>query len=267
VSLPKLERPKFPLSYPGEWPMDIGEDQVLVHVVMEGDPVAHQRPVVTRRGTFTPKRTSDYMETLRWEIFAAYQEVKPVAGDGPIKRYGVQALFYRSNRQRIDIDNLMKTVMDAATAAGIWEDDSLVQEMASRVVLAQKEPRLELLIYWVPDLSPLPRCKGCGAEVKTDRRVYCSPECHSASKRVAVDCASCGESFERPQSQIKQKYCSRGCMFDGLRRRWANTPKESALWRCIYCGSQTSRKEYKRCHSCFVELQRGVPLKPVEVLT
>lgn len=49
--------------------------------------------------------------------------------------------FYMPSLHRVDRDNLEKLVMDAATRAGVWKDDSQVVAGAQWVVLDRENPR------------------------------------------------------------------------------------------------------------------------------
>jgi Holliday junction resolvase RusA-like endonuclease len=48
--------------------------------------------------------------------------------------------FRRSTRRVVDLDNLAKLVLDAATKAGAWADDSQVLGLAARLELGHPEP-------------------------------------------------------------------------------------------------------------------------------
>ncbi len=110
-----------------------------------GDPIPCPRPRVTRRGTYMPKRYVEYKEQL-------IDALAEALGDNPIKYYseialyGLQAIFFRKGQRKADIDNLLKTVSDAA--AGIfWANDSQVREQYGRVVYGSTDPRVEIEVY------------------------------------------------------------------------------------------------------------------------
>lgn len=67
----------------------------------------------------------------------------------------IVAIFYRPTRQRTDLDNLMKLVMDAATKANVWRDDSQVTAQASFIELDPVNPRT--VIALCPATSTLDR--------------------------------------------------------------------------------------------------------------
>lgn len=61
--------------------------------------------------------------------------------DCPVALY---VRFWRENRRRVDIDNCIKVVMDAATKAGVWLDDSLVHRIDADLDFDTKSPRTEV---------------------------------------------------------------------------------------------------------------------------
>jgi len=44
----------------------------------------------------------------------------------PIK---VEIIAYRPDKRKRDLDNLLKGSLDSLTKAGVWEDDSLIQDL------------------------------------------------------------------------------------------------------------------------------------------
>jgi Holliday junction resolvase RusA-like endonuclease len=100
-----------------------------------GEPVAKQRPRVTRRGTFTPRKTLEAEARIGW----SYREAARSSGQasarpsGPASvpadldgqaRYSVSMVF-RCAGPRKDIDNLVKTVLDGLNGVA-WLDDGQV---------------------------------------------------------------------------------------------------------------------------------------------
>ena len=129
-----------------EWPIAVDPAAIVLELTYHGDPIAHQRPRLGKGGRFyTPTKTREYRSGLSDAIVNAMNGTS--LRDDRESVYGVQALFYRGNRQRIDVDNLLKTVFDAITQAGAWYDDSRVHETAARIRKASAEPRVEFVVY------------------------------------------------------------------------------------------------------------------------
>ena len=125
-------------------------DAVVVSLAVPGDPVAHQRPRFGRKGqVYTPNESLVYRDKVTLFIRQLVAPTRDAA-----TKFGVQVRFFRSNRQRIDADNLLKSVLDACTQAGLWRDDSQVREVAAKVWLGQADPRTEFVVYRIVDPSP-----------------------------------------------------------------------------------------------------------------
>lgn len=106
--------------------------------VHEGSPISKGRPRFSakHKRCFTPKRTID----AEWDLVYAFRvalDRRPTLTD----TVAIVALFYLPTRRRIDADNLMKLVMDSATKACIWKDDSQVIAQAALMELDAAHPR------------------------------------------------------------------------------------------------------------------------------
>lgn len=64
-------------------------------------------------------------------------------------RFKLKATFYRADNREVDCDNLLKTLMDAATYAGVWRNDSQVDEVEIKKVLGDPNPRIEASFFYV----------------------------------------------------------------------------------------------------------------------
>lgn len=183
----------------------------------------------------------------------------------------VACVFYRPNRQRIDVDNMVKLVLDAGTKARAWYDDCQVVAIMARIELDAASPRTEVAL--IPSTSTLDRsmfktsaCSSCGKSftiatsdivTKSKRATkpspgnFCSRLCAQASRRVVARCTHCGCEFKRQRAA--QSMCSRRCSD-------ANAPSRSAQMiadgkrppgpKCSSCGGRVSRREYLKCSAC-----------------
>lgn len=190
-----------------------------------------------------------------WHILFA--KPKPV-GDETV---GLQALFYRSNQQRVDIDNLIKSVLDAITSVKLWNDDRQVRELTARLWLGDAKPRVSFMVYRLQNPSPAGHCLTCGKELPRTKpganHKYCSVECSQVDHRVSLICQQCNMEFsisrclnKKSGTRLPRRFCSRACSiayWQNLRRKKG---KESDKWRCRICGGRVSRKEYTICRGC-----------------
>ena len=106
-----------------------------------GVPVPKGRARRGGHGFYTPTRTKNAQDALAWALRMARGH-RP----GYIDTVAIVALFFVPNRQIKDADNCMKLVMDAATKAGIWRDDSQVKAQAVFFELDAKDPRTIIAI-------------------------------------------------------------------------------------------------------------------------
>lgn len=280
----KTPRSKAPSSIPTfadiYWnPYSIRQNRRALCICMGGDPVPGARARVTRRGVFYPERQVTYRKRLQ-SIYMGHGDpegnptfpyysvnlkfnstIMPAKGG-----FGVRAFFYKRNRQRMDVDNLLKMVMDAGNGI-LWEDDSQVMEAFGRIYVEPARPRIVVLIYHVEGDPALTRsmdkiCTGCGKiyTPKNSERYYtqkyCTSKCWSESNRTEIVCAFCKELFTVPNCYVprrRDKYCSRSCAAKGY---WVDNPRSSSNWKCQECGKGVSRKEYSRCHPCSMKIRK-----------
>ena len=222
-----------------------GGDEFLISFIHEGDPASKARArfnFKTKR-TYTPQRTMSAENSLAWQFREA---------TGGVTREGniaIVAIFYRSNHQRIDADNLMKLVMDSATKAAVWKDDSQVTAQAAVIEYDADYPRTVIAMGPTESslkrgafLAQCPRCsKSFEKQSFSQDRKYCSRAC--AQPRSMARCAKCEIDFRRRSAG--QRYCSRRCAKSEPRPKSRRVPR-----LCEACGGPVSRREYKRCSRC-----------------
>lgn len=228
---------------PESWPTEAPTKGLLrVNVAMN--------PVSKSAQHLRGKPLTDYEKAVR-ELFGALMP-KPNA----TSRFGLRCVFYRSNRQRIDCDNLVKMISDLATGR-VWRDDSQVIEMCSRLFIAAENPRVEIAIYEVPDSSPQPpKCAGCDKPVrffyKSVTTRFCSTQCRALASYVDSVCPWCKRTFRIRKSALRGgrlPCCSRSCA-DKLWGAHRTAKSRSPTWKCRVCGGPTSSSRHTRCKAC-----------------
>jgi Holliday junction resolvase RusA-like endonuclease len=233
-----------------DWPYSVPPSDVVVQVTYEGVPLSKARPRFTRSGAvYTPRQTRDYEDDIALLIRASLNG-RSVDAQG---KYALRCIFYRPDRHRIDCDNLLKAVSDAATGQ-VWKDDSQVVEVIGRLVAASDHARAEILIHRADDPAPRPTCPMCGNEVTTYPSVgtvHCSAECYSKSTYVTQECRGCGVAFSLPRCYAKRRagFCSLPCSL-AYYGRMKTAKSGPPTWKCQDCGGPVTRKEYVRCRAC-----------------
>lgn len=248
------------------WPYPVDAADIVASVVYVGTPLAKSRPRFGRGGrVYTPQTTKVYEANIKALLLHA-------VGLGNVDAescFALRCRFYRHDRQRIDCDNLMKAISDAANKA-VWKDDSQVVEIMGRLTLADSKPRVEVLIYRILDPSPLPKCPTCGKAVVVSPsrpRVYCSTKCFNAPKKMLVSCAACDVEFLLRKCEVERRransggsvYCSRSCAKKAFHAKALHVKKEKkyTTYPCPTCDGRMTHKHYTQCRACKTAASTG----------
>lgn len=262
---------------------------VIARFTVDGEPVSKARARFTNQGSktraFTPEKTFQAEQAVAWKFRQAARGHKL---DTEVA-YGVVALFFSSTRQRRDIDNMLKLILDGLNKVA-WPDDAQVVEISGRKEHCPPEDaRTEVVVYSVGRVyRPTGTCEQCGQEFPSYRsqaaRRFCSNECHVqwryARRRRA--CEHCGTEFDggRP-GEAAAKYCSVTCKSNARRatvkctycdveftkqrchvrkHNYCSTDcsskarresrRSAAKGTCESCGGPTTKKSYRRCAGC-----------------
>lgn len=118
----------------------------MITFVVDGPAVPKQRPRLSGRTAYTPKKTRDYEERVRESFRSSYQGAEPMHEKGVPLRVMIwvaQAIpksFSKKNRAKAilgeivptsrngDIDNIAKSILDALNGVA-YEDDSQVAHL------------------------------------------------------------------------------------------------------------------------------------------
>ena len=134
----------------------------MIYFRINEEPVAKARPKFTRMGhAYTPKKTKDYEETVKFAFMSQTCEQMPVYPKGtPLM---VEAIFAKSvpksytkktraaclNGETLptskpDIDNYLKAVLDAINGLAFEDDSQIVVTMAEKIYA--ESPYVEIKI-------------------------------------------------------------------------------------------------------------------------
>jgi Holliday junction resolvase RusA-like endonuclease len=259
--------------------------EVVARFTIDGEPVSKSRARFTKRGSkthaYTPEKTHQAEQVVAWK----FRQAAPGHVAEKETAYGVMAVFFNGTRQRRDVDNMLKLILDGLNKVA-WADDVQVEEVSGRRGHDLPEnARTEVLIYRVGKVGRrTSQCEQCGKEYPTyvsqPNRRFCSNECHLAWRaeqrranceqcgtvfershgakycskeckykagRVTISCDTCGKAFSRQKCHVTaQNYCSPTCRDKSLIARRKGKPQGT----CEVCGGGVSRKEYRRCNAC-----------------
>lgn len=233
----------------------ISADESPEVLMIDGEPRSKARP-------FRGKNNTVYVDP---DARARAHELKLRIGDAVSGRregnIAVACIFYRSSAHRVDVDNLLKQVLDCSTGV-CWDDDSQVTAVVGVLELDRQRPRTVIALGSHSssmdrgDCTEISTCEYCGksfawrAYESIAARRFCSRSCAAASSRVLAEanCRQCGEPFRRRTAG--QSLCSEEC-----RRAWWSSDRKAARKHadavCEVCGGKVSRPEYRRCRACW----------------
>jgi len=280
-------------SQPEDGPRDL-----IAEFTIHGEPVSKARARFTGYGSatraYTPAKTKDAQVVVR----AAFKAVAAKHVPDNDHAYAVEAKFLNGTRQRRDVDNMLKLLLDGLNKVA-WDDDNQVTEVIGlKIYLGDKAlARTEVRIYRLGLSSAKRRsCEECGKDFITydslPNQRHCSGACFSESRRKSrlQDCEHCGVAFDR-HGGSKRRFCSRECRSEAGRvtmncttcgaaftkqisaavkkgNHFCSTACQqmnqrpirasAACGTCMDCGGLTSKRSYKRCNAC----SQGVAGKP-----
>lgn len=272
------------------------EPDIIARFEVRGEPISKARARFTNKGgktrSYTPERTRDGEKA----VGSAFQNVAPGHEPDGSNAYAVDAVFYNGTRQRRDVDNMLKLILDGLNGIA-WADDNQVTEVTGRKILTTKEKaRTEVKItrLGLVDRRVLD-CIRCGEEYESypsqEKRKYCtldcyheelkekrarsceqcaityhprpgskarfcSVECKSAAGRREVDCTNCGLRFSKQACYVK---ATNFCSPACQQARARPIRADRARGTCAKCEGPTSKREYTHCQGCATTGVTGKP--------
>ena len=120
---------------------------------VQGEPRSKARPrFSTRNGrvvAYTPRDTKTAEDRYR----VAYLQAARAIETDPFAAFTVEATFYCGTKQRRDVDNMLKAVLDGLNKTA-WPDDAQVVEVVGRKTYVPKsEARSEVTVRKVGELN------------------------------------------------------------------------------------------------------------------
>jgi Holliday junction resolvase RusA-like endonuclease len=120
---------------------------MTVTFTVDGNPIPKARPRVTRGHTYTPQRTKTWEAAVGW----AYLNSGANGDfDGDV---AVRMRFYRQTRHRVDLDNLVKAVLDGLNGVA-YPDDDCVKRLDAALDYDRERPRVEVTLEAIPAKKP-----------------------------------------------------------------------------------------------------------------
>lgn len=108
-------------------------------VVVGGEPASKARPRFTRDGrTYKTDRDTQAETRTGWELRRSFRQ--PWTGN-----LALGCIFFRPDRQRIDVDNMLKHVCDAGNGIA-WVDDAQITAVYGVAELDVEDPRTVVVV-------------------------------------------------------------------------------------------------------------------------
>lgn len=232
----------------------------MTFLVLPGDPYSKSRPRFSRNGkAYVKKEDRQQEEATALRLRQVFKQAKT-------GNVALGCVFFRSNRQRIDADNMLKHVCDAANGI-VYVDDSQVTAVLGVVELDAENPRTIVMV--ADHITTMTRgtdatipCKQCTTPMSVIGRKkppeFCSRTCRNKANGLDLSepilCAHCQNPFKRTTKA--QTMCSPECRASHLRGRRKSAAKPRS--NCPDCGTQLSHTRGGRCRDCW----RNDPKRP-----
>ena len=109
-----------------------------------GNPIPKQSFRYSKKGSYQPKRVTEWQELVAWHAKAA------MVGKGYLEvRLKVELNFKRKNKRKVDLDNLSKAVLDACNKI-VWEDDVQIVDLRITKRVDKEEPGVMITVWTKP---------------------------------------------------------------------------------------------------------------------
>lgn len=123
----------------------------ILTFTVPGPPRPKERPRVTSRGVFTPRRTSSYEGTVRIAALAAVCRLPGGRQSWPLDAwYRLSVALHLKDRRIPDVDNVLKAIADGCESV-LWENDRRVCEVVATIAEVRAEEPHAIVFVRVVD--------------------------------------------------------------------------------------------------------------------
>ena len=107
----------------------------------------HQRVMTIKGRAMATMYVSEVGKQFRESVVGAVLQRVGKLPNPEMGRIGVEIVLHAPDRRARDIDNVVKPLLDAITAAKVWGDDSQIDRLSvQRGEICRTNPRAEVLI-------------------------------------------------------------------------------------------------------------------------
>lgn len=223
--------------------------RVVAIFTIDGEPASKARPRFDHRGSkshvYTPAKT----KAAEARVAQEFLKVAKKKGSNPETTYGVSAHFYSGTRQRRDVDNMLKLVLDGLNGLAFPDDVQVIEVTGRKSIVSRTDARTEVTVYEIGEMDRLTKeCVYCGSDFVTwpslyEKTKYCSAECRENHRveRRKVECQHCGKQFlSHGESAARTaKFCSKKCMNEAAK----------VDVTCIVCGTTVRKRKSSKAQN------------------
>ena len=211
---------------------------IVATFTVMGEPASKARPRFDHRGSKSHAYTPSKTKAAEARVAQEFLKVAKKKGTDSEKTYGISAHFYNGTRQRRDVDNMLKLILDGLNGWAFPDDSQVVEVIGRKSIVPKSEARTEVTLYKIGEVDRLTKpCAHCGNNFITwpslyEATKYCSQECNYEHRKElkTVTCIQCGNTFQAhgKEEAKSRKFCSKEC-----RKQWSGY--EVA---CSICGKK-----------------------------
>lgn len=184
-----------------------------------GEPASKARPRFDGRGskarTYTPAKT----KAAEAHVALRFREAGGRFEPDPEVTFRVSVTFHNGTRQRRDVDNMLKLVLDGLNGVAYVDDTQVMEVTGAKRFTAKDQARTEVTIEPIGRMDRLrAKCEHCRGEFVTYASLkskvrFCSAECRGASRKAARQrtCEECGKGFLAHGASHETRFCSKAC--------------------------------------------------------
>lgn len=122
---------------------------IVAAFTVHGEPVSKARPRFNHRGSKSHAYTPELTKAAESKVAAAFLEQTHRRGTDPDITYGISAHFFNGTRQRRDVDNMLKLVLDGLNKVAFPDDVQVTEVIGRKSFVSKYEARTEVIVYVV----------------------------------------------------------------------------------------------------------------------
>lgn len=195
--------------------------EIVATFAIQGEPVSKARARFTGYGSKTRAYTPANVVDAERAVAIAFRAAGGKFDPSNQTAFGIDVTFHSGTRQRRDVDNMLKLILDGLNGVA-WVDDTQVLDIVGRKRFTSRaDARTEVTVYRTGTLKQQTQpCARCGDPLPTydswkSAARYCAP-CRQIVRHIkrgaqVRTCSHCGAEFLSHGQKRETQFCSREC--------------------------------------------------------